>query len=143
MAVIVNTSPGFGKHGRVPDLIAERGWELVRCDDAAKPDGGLQTFDFAVANPPFSTKSWTSGFNPEDDQYGRFEYGIPPAKNGDYAFLLHMIRSLKSTGSGVLSSPCWPKPKLTSKPMGCVFSCRASTWRKISTARSRRSMSAR
>ncbi|UMA66928.1 phosphoglycerate dehydrogenase (plasmid) [Roseivivax marinus] len=41
MAVIVNTSPGFGKHGRVPDLIAERGWELVRCDDAAKPDGGL------------------------------------------------------------------------------------------------------
>ena len=71
----------------------------------ARPDGSLQTFDFAVANPPFSTKSWTSGFKPEDDQYGRFEYGIPPAKNGDYAFLLHMIRSLKSTGAGAVILP--------------------------------------
>src|SRR5947209_16843305 len=56
----------------------------------------LQTFDFAVANPPFSTKAWSTGFNPENDDYGRFEYGIPPAKNGDFAFLLHLIKSLKS-----------------------------------------------
>ncbi|MFV0333114.1 MAG: phosphoglycerate dehydrogenase [Tropicimonas sp.] len=41
MAVIVTTSPGFGKHGRVPDLIAEHGWELVRCNDTSLPDGGL------------------------------------------------------------------------------------------------------
>ena len=61
-------------------------------------DGGLKTFDFVVANPPFSNKAWTSGLDPANDLYGRFEYGIPPAKNGDYAFLLHMLKSLKSTG---------------------------------------------
>ena len=59
---------------------------------------GLKTFDFALANPPFSYKSWTTGLNPVHDEYRRFEYGIPPAKNGDYAFLLHFITSLKSTG---------------------------------------------
>lgn len=69
------------------------------------PDGSLRTFDFAVANPPFSTKSWSNGFNPAEDEYGRFEYGIPPAKNGDYAFLLHVIKSLKSTGKGAVILP--------------------------------------
>ncbi len=65
----------------------------------------LKTFDFVVANPPFSTKSWSSGFTPEKDSYGRFDYGVPPAKNGDYAFLLHIIRSLKSTGKGAVILP--------------------------------------
>ncbi len=65
----------------------------------------LKTFDFVVANPPFSTKSWSSGFKPEKDSYGRFDYGVPPAKNGDYAFLLHIIRSLKSTGKGAVILP--------------------------------------
>jgi type I restriction enzyme M protein len=65
----------------------------------------LQTFDFAVANPPFSTKAWSTGFNPEKDDYGRFEYGVPPAKNGDYAFLLHLIKSLKSKGKGAIILP--------------------------------------
>ncbi len=60
--------------------------------------GGLERFDFAVANPPFSSKAWTSGFNPAEDEFKRFEYGVPPAKNGDYAFLLHVIASLKSKG---------------------------------------------
>jgi type I restriction enzyme M protein len=68
-------------------------------------DGGLKTFDFVVANPPFSVKSWTTGFNPANDLYHRFEYGIPPAKNGDYAFLLHMLRSLKSTGKAAVILP--------------------------------------
>lgn len=67
--------------------------------------GGLRTFDFAVANPPFSAKSWTSGLNPAEDEFDRFEYGIPPAKNGDYAFLLHLIKSLKSTGKGAIILP--------------------------------------
>ncbi len=66
---------------------------------------GLQTFDFSVANPPFSTKSWSNGFDPANDIYGRFEYGIPPAKNGDYAFLLHVLKSLKSTGKGAIILP--------------------------------------
>ncbi len=68
-------------------------------------EGKLKTFDFAVANPPFSNKNWTSGLNPEDDEFGRFEWGIPPEKNGDYAFLLHIIKSLKSTGKGAIILP--------------------------------------
>lgn len=69
------------------------------------PDGSLKTFDFVVANPPFSTKAWTSGLDPLNDLYHRFEYGIPPAKNGDYAFLLHMLKSLKSTGKAAVILP--------------------------------------
>ena len=65
----------------------------------------LKTFDFAVANPPFSDKAWKTGLDPEHDAYGRFEYGVPPAKNGDYAFLLHFIASLKSTGKGAIILP--------------------------------------
>lgn len=67
--------------------------------------GGLKTFDFIVANPPFSTKAWTSGLDPANDLYGRFEYGTPPEKNGDYAFLLHMLKSLKSTGKAAVILP--------------------------------------
>jgi type I restriction enzyme M protein len=67
--------------------------------------GALKTFDFVVANPPFSTKAWTSGFDPGNDQYGRFPYGPPPPKNGDYAFLLHILACLKSTGKGAVILP--------------------------------------
>lgn len=68
--------------------------------------GDLKAFDFVVANPPFSLKNWSTGFNPSDDIYGRFEAGtIPPDKNGDYAFLLHIIKSLKSTGKGACILP--------------------------------------
>lgn len=69
-------------------------------------DGTLKTFDYAVVNPPFSNKSWSNGLDPVNDEYDRFKgYGIPPAKNGDYAFLLHVIRSLKSTGKGAIILP--------------------------------------
>jgi len=69
-------------------------------------DGSLKRFDFAVANPPFSYKSWKIGFDPANDEYGRFEgFGIPPATYGDYAFLLHLIKSLKSTGKGAIILP--------------------------------------
>ena len=68
-------------------------------------DTRLMSFDFAVANPPFSLKNWTSGFEPEHDEFGRFEYGVPPAKNGDYAFLLHTLKSLKSTGKAAVILP--------------------------------------
>ena len=63
-------------------------------------DASLKTFDFVVANPPFSYKAWTNGFNPAEDEFERFEYGIPPGKNGDYAFLLHILKSLNSNGKG-------------------------------------------
>lgn len=68
-------------------------------------NGTLKTFDFAVANPPFSAKAWSSGLDPANDEFNRFEYGIPPAKNGDYAFLLHLVASLKSTGKGAIILP--------------------------------------
>ena len=68
-------------------------------------DGSLKTFDFVVANFPFSVKSWTSGLDPANDLYHRFDYGTPPAKNGDYAFLLHILSSLKSTGKGAVIHP--------------------------------------
>ncbi len=69
------------------------------------PMGNLKLFDFIVANPPFSTKAWSNGFNPAEDEYNRFGYGIPPEKNGDYAFLLHMLSSLKSTGKAAVILP--------------------------------------
>ncbi|WP_312452354.1 type I restriction-modification system subunit M [Stutzerimonas nitrititolerans] len=69
------------------------------------PMGKLKLFDFIVANPPFSTKAWSNGFNPAEDEYNRFSYGIPPEKNGDYAFLLHMLTSLKSTGKAAVILP--------------------------------------
>ena len=68
-------------------------------------NGQLKTFDFAVANPPFSNKNWTSGLNPNEDEFGRFTWGIPPEKNGDYTFLLHILKSLKSTGKGAVILP--------------------------------------
>ncbi len=69
-------------------------------------NGALKTFDYVVANPPFSFKSWRNGFDPEHDQFGRFDgFGIPPKKNGDFAFLLHILKSLKSTGTGAVILP--------------------------------------
>src|SRR6266508_4010634 len=62
----------------------------------------LKTFDFAVMNPPFSLKSWSNGL---ENDYGRFEFGRPPEKNGDYAFLLHVLKSLKSTGKAAVILP--------------------------------------
>ena len=62
----------------------------------------LRTFDYIVMNPPFSVKSWNNGL---ENDYGRFEYGRPPEKNGDYAFLLHALTSLKSTGKAAIILP--------------------------------------
>jgi type I restriction enzyme M protein len=69
-------------------------------------DGSLKAFDFAVANPPFSYKTWCNGFSPEDDLFQRFDgFGIPPSKQGDYAFLLHLLKSLNSKGKGAIILP--------------------------------------
>jgi type I restriction enzyme M protein len=83
--------------------------EIWQDNSLARPhwvsDLRLKTFDFVVANPPFSSKAWSTGFDPAKDIYKRFEYGVPPTKNGDYAFLLHILRSLKSTGKGAVILP--------------------------------------
>ena len=65
----------------------------------------LRTYDYVVANPPFSVKTWSTGLTPETDPYQRFSWGAPPAKQGDYAFLLHIIRSMKSTGKAACILP--------------------------------------
>jgi type I restriction enzyme M protein len=68
--------------------------------------GVLRTFDYVVANPPFSDKRWSTGLDPEHDPHERFAgFGVPPAKQGDYAYLLHIVRSLKSTGQGACILP--------------------------------------
>ncbi len=77
---------------------------LARPHFTAK-NGALKTFDFVVANPPFSFKAWSTGFNPAEDEFKRFELGVPPAKNGDHAFLLHILTCLKSTGKAAVNLP--------------------------------------
>ncbi|HEY3439701.1 MAG TPA: type I restriction-modification system subunit M [Paludibaculum sp.] len=66
----------------------------------------LKTFDYVVANPPFSDKRWSNGVNTANDPYERFKhFGVPPGKQGDYAYLLHIVRSLKSAGKGACILP--------------------------------------
>jgi type I restriction enzyme M protein len=69
-------------------------------------EGMLKTFDYVVANPPFSDKRWVNGVSIANDPHDRFNsYGTPPDKQGDYAYLLHIVRSLKSTGKGACILP--------------------------------------
>ncbi len=92
-------------HNNADAEIAPGGHSTLAEPEFKQDNTELKTFDFAVANPPFSFKAWNTGFLPEEDDYARFEYGIPPEKNGDYAFLLHILKSLKSTGKGAVILP--------------------------------------
>ncbi|WP_280849315.1 type I restriction-modification system subunit M [Streptomyces sp. SAI-041] len=87
-----------GKEDAAPDIL--------KGDTITSPQfitgSQLRAFDFAVANPPFSIKSWSNGL---ENEYGRFEFGRPPEKNGDYAFLLHILKSLKSNGKAAVILP--------------------------------------
>ena len=75
-------------------------------DPKFKDGDHIKQYDFVVANPPFSDKRWSTGIDPLTDPYERFKpFGTPPAKQGDYAYLLHIIRSLKSTGKGACILP--------------------------------------
>jgi len=68
--------------------------------------GNLITFNYCVANPPFSDKKWRNNLGkPSEDIYKRFIYGTPPDKNGDYAFLQHLVASLKEDGTGAIILP--------------------------------------
>jgi type I restriction enzyme M protein len=75
-------------------------------DPKFKDGDTLKTFDYVIANPPFSDKRWSTGIDPLNDPYQRFQpFGTPPGKQGDYAYLLHIVRSLKSTGRGACILP--------------------------------------
>jgi type I restriction enzyme M protein len=69
-------------------------------------EGNLRTFNYCVANPPFSDKKWRNNLGkPSEDIYKRFIYGTPPDKNGDYAFLQHLVASIKENGTGAIILP--------------------------------------
>ncbi len=85
-----------------PGAVIEQGNTLA--DPKFLEGGQLKTFDYVVANPPFSDKRWSNGL--VGDAYKRFEgFGTPPDKQGDYAYLLHIVRSLKSTGRAACILP--------------------------------------
>ena len=78
-------------------------------DPKFKDGEQLRTYDYVVANPPFSDKTWSTGLtlgeSGKGDKFQRFTWGVPPKKQGDYAYLLHIIRSMKSTGKGACILP--------------------------------------
>lgn len=85
-----------------PGAVIEQGNTLA--DPKFLEGDQLKTFDYVVANPPFSDKRWRNGL--VGDAYGRFDgFGTPPDKQGDYAYLLHIIRSLKPTGRAACILP--------------------------------------
>ncbi len=65
----------------------------------------LRTYDYVVANPPFSDKTWSTGLTPANDPFQRFAWGEPPAKQGDYAYLLHITRAMKGAGKAACILP--------------------------------------
>jgi len=78
-------------------------------DPKFKEGEQLRTYDYVVANPPFSDKTWSTGLTLGEggsgDKFQRFTWGVPPRKQGDYAYLLHIIRSMKSTGKAACILP--------------------------------------
>ncbi|MFS0558217.1 type I restriction-modification system subunit M [Brevibacillus sp. 179-C9.3 HS] len=81
---------------------------IVKGDTIREPklveDGEIMMFDRVIANPPFSLKEWGRD-EAVNDPYGRFQYGIPPKNAGDYAFIQHMIASLKAEGKAGVVMP--------------------------------------
>jgi type I restriction-modification system DNA methylase subunit len=78
-----------------PEALIFQGNTLT--DPKFKTGEVLKQFDFVVANPPFSDKRWSTGLDPLHDPFDRFQlFGVPPAKQGDYAHLLHCTSSARS-----------------------------------------------
>lgn len=106
-----NATVGLAKmnmilHGQI-DVDLKQGDTINNPQHKSKDDSKvLETYDYVVANPPFSTKSWLKSAQ-EDDIFGRWNstIGVPPEKNGDYAFLLHIIRTMNRTGQGACILP--------------------------------------
>ena len=89
-----------------PTARIEKGYSTLSHPQFLNTKGQLETYSFCIANPPFSLANYKDGFDPSNDIYERFQgYGTPPDKNGDYAFLLHILASLKSNGKGAVILP--------------------------------------
>jgi type I restriction enzyme M protein len=90
-------------HGKADAIDDIRGGDTITSPRfTVESDRKLKTFDYAVANPPFSVKSWDHGL---EQDFARFVLGRPPQKNGDYAFLLHVLASLKPKGKAAIILP--------------------------------------
>ena len=69
-------------------------------------EGKLQTFDMILANPPFSLKNWGyTSWKKDGDLFHRDQYGIPPERYGDYAFIVHILQSLNERGCAAVVVP--------------------------------------
>ena len=68
--------------------------DTIRNPKLLDDKGNLQLFDIVVANPPFSLDKWGVD-DAKNDKFGRFRRGLPPKTKGDYAFISHMVETLK------------------------------------------------
>jgi len=72
--------------------------QILRGDTLRQPkfrtQTGLARFDVVIANPPFSLKKW-GGESWGNDSWGRALWGVPPANSADYAWIQHMVRSMR------------------------------------------------
>ena len=68
--------------------------DTIRNPKLLDKNGDLMLFDVVTANPPFSLDKWGHD-DVENDKFGRFRRGMPPKTKGDYAFILHMIETMK------------------------------------------------
>lgn len=84
-----------------------KSWEHRHQDSIRNPrhldDGNkLLKFDRIVMNPPFSLEDWGYDDFQGGDPFGRFDFGMPPRNNGDYAWLEHVVKSLKDNGQAII-----------------------------------------
>ncbi len=82
-------------------------WHPAHGDSLRDPkhktsDGKIKQFDRVVMNPPFSLKDWGADNFIDGDPFDRFVYGMPPAENGDYAWMQHIAKSLKPDGKAIV-----------------------------------------
>jgi len=68
--------------------------DTIRNPKLLDTNGNLMHFDIVTANPPFSLDKWGHE-DAADDKFDRFRRGVPPKTKGDYAFILHMVETLK------------------------------------------------
>ncbi len=79
--------------------------DTIRNPKLLDKEDQLKHFDVVVANPPFSLEKWGHG-TAENDKFGRFRRGVPPKTKGDYAFILHMVETMKpKTGRMAVVAP--------------------------------------